>query len=186
MCFPEFDSPSIFAALLDAENGGRFSLAPAESEWHRKQLYLPDSNILLTRFLADCGVAEVSDFMAITELGHAHDLVRRAKTVRGEIHWQMICDPRFDYGRANHRVETKTLGPRKHEVLFISEGPDKTALRLQAEAPIRIKNGAAVSDFKLRSDETAAFVLEEASESRGPRCAAPDYVADSFKQTMSF
>src|ERR1051325_9874279 len=76
MCFPEFDSPTIFAAMLDAKKGGRFLLAPAEGDWRNKQFYLPDSNILLTRFLADCGVAEVSDFMAITKLGHAHDLVR--------------------------------------------------------------------------------------------------------------
>src|SRR5262245_64840768 len=85
MCFPEFDSPSIFAAMLDSETGGRFELAPIGHEWRNKQLYLPDSNILLTRFLANYAVAEVSDFMPITELGHAHDLVRRAKTVRGEV-----------------------------------------------------------------------------------------------------
>ena len=181
MCFPEFDSPSIFAALLDAEKGGRFSLAPAQEEWRRKQLYLPDSNILLTRFLADCGVAEVSDFMAITELGHAHDLVRRAKTVRGEVQWQMIFDPRFDYGRASHRIET-----RKNEVLFFSEGRDKTVLRLRTEVPVDIRDGAAIANFKLRSDETAAFVLEDASEGGESPCEAENYVADSFKQTVSF
>jgi GH15 family glucan-1,4-alpha-glucosidase len=181
MCFPEFDSPSIFAALLDTENGGRFSLAPVQKEWHRKQLYLPDSNILLTRFLADSGVAEVSDFMAITKLGHAHDLVRRAKTVRGEVQWRMICDPRFDYGRASHRVDT-----RKHEVLFLSEGPDKTVLRLRTEVPLEIRNGAAIADFKLRSDETASFVLEDASEADVSPCASENYVADAFKQTVSF
>jgi GH15 family glucan-1,4-alpha-glucosidase len=181
MCFPQFDSPSIFAAMLDAKKGGRFLLAPAEGEWRHKQLYLPGSNILLTRFLADCVVGEVSDFMAITELGHAHDLVRRAKTVRGDVSWRMIFEPRFDYGRATHRVETTENG-----AIFISEGPDKTVLRLRAEQPITIRNGAAFANFKLGSDETAAFVLEDASERSGSPCESPDYIVESFKETMSF
>src|SRR5215471_5499404 len=68
MCFPEFDSPTIFAALLDYRKGGRFLLAPELDGAARKQLYMPDSNVLLTRFLAEGGVAEVSDFMPITLL----------------------------------------------------------------------------------------------------------------------
>ena len=50
--FPHFDSPTVFAALLDHAKGGRFQIAPQLVEAHQKQLYLPDSNILLTRFLA--------------------------------------------------------------------------------------------------------------------------------------
>src|ERR1041385_5860929 len=107
MCFPDFDSPTIFAALLDDEKGGRFKLAPTAQDLRHKQAYLPDSNILLTRFLAAEGVAEVSDFMAIDRLGHSHDLVRRAKVVRGQMDLRMICQPRFDYGRAAHRVEAR-------------------------------------------------------------------------------
>src|SRR3954471_1583585 len=121
MCFPCFDSPTIFAALLDPERGGRFKIAPVMNRVRPKQIYMPDSAILITRFLSEDGVGEVSDFMAITDLGHQHDLVRRAKSVRGDLRFQMVFDPRFDYGRANHRVES-----RKHETLFISEGQDKT------------------------------------------------------------
>src|SRR6516165_7313755 len=115
MCFPQFDSPTIFAALLDDHKGGRFQLAPWIDGLRKKQAYLPDSNVLLTRFLAPEGVAEVSDFMAIEELGHVHDLVRRAKVVRREMPFRMICDPRFDYGRAIHRIDLKGS-----EALFIS------------------------------------------------------------------
>ncbi|MGE0685032.1 MAG: trehalase-like domain-containing protein, partial [Candidatus Binatia bacterium] len=100
MCFPNFDSPSIFAALLDHEKGGRFQLAPIFcDEVGHKQLYLPDTNILLTRFLSDEGVAELSDFMPLTEMGHSHNIVRRAKTIRGEVRFRMVCAPRFDYAR---------------------------------------------------------------------------------------
>ena len=62
LCLPHFDSPSIFAALVDAERGGRFQIAPLLEQAARKQLYLPDSNVLLTRFLGADGVAEISDF----------------------------------------------------------------------------------------------------------------------------
>src|SRR5690606_4128338 len=63
MCFPDFDSPSIFAALLDKEKGGHFAIAPTSGDIKHKQLYLPDTNVLLTRFLAPHGVAELTDFM---------------------------------------------------------------------------------------------------------------------------
>src|SRR5262245_3734907 len=100
MCLPSFDSPSVFAALVDAERGGRFQIAPALAGAVRKQLYLPDSNVLLTRFLDVDGVAELSDFMPAADAGQAHQLVRRAKTVRGEVRFVMRCEPRFDYARA--------------------------------------------------------------------------------------
>src|SRR4029450_4273577 len=84
LCLPSFDSPSAFAALIDADRGGRFQVAEQLANGGRKQLYLPDTNVLLTRFLADSGVAEVSDLMPVEDAGVAHNLVRRAKTVRGE------------------------------------------------------------------------------------------------------
>jgi GH15 family glucan-1,4-alpha-glucosidase len=65
MCFPNFDSPSIFAALLDSEKGGEFSITPVFTEMKTKQLYLPDTNVLLTRFLSAEGVGEITDFMPV-------------------------------------------------------------------------------------------------------------------------
>jgi GH15 family glucan-1,4-alpha-glucosidase len=142
---------------------------------------MPDSNILLSHFLSDAGMAEVSDFMPIATLGHAHDLVRRAKSVRGDIRFRMVCDPRFDYGRAGHLVEC-----RQNQAIFVSQGPDKTALRLMSEVPLRIENGAAIAEFTLRSGQAAAFVLEDAANRDQSPCAATHYVAESFKQTLDF
>ncbi|MGH7968654.1 MAG: glycoside hydrolase family 15 protein, partial [Limisphaerales bacterium] len=181
MCFPEFDSPTIFAALLDPERGGSFQLSPVLDRAHHKQMYMPDSNILLTRFQSEDGMVEVSDFMAIQPLGHSHDLVRRIKCIRGDVPVRMLCEPRFDYGRAEHQVEN-----RKHEVLFISKGADNTVLRLRTPVPIKIRNGAAVAEFKLRSGESAAFVLEDASPDRESPSAAPDYSSDAFKETINY
>jgi GH15 family glucan-1,4-alpha-glucosidase len=182
MSFPAFGSPTVFAALLDARNGGRFQVRPC-LEGNRKQLYLPDTNVLLTRSLAAAGVAEVSDFMPIvTRAGDPrHAVVRRAKCVRGEVEFDMVCDPRFDYGRAEHRVDL-----RDGEVIFESKGADRTALRLRTPTPVEIRGGAAVSRFRLSVGETAAFVLERANAGGASPSASPDYVADAFKETVNF
>ena len=63
-CLPHFDSPSVFAAILDERNGGFWSLSPA-GEFQAKQIYLPDTNVLVTRFFSDEGMSEVTDFMSI-------------------------------------------------------------------------------------------------------------------------
>ena len=180
MSFPNFDSPTIFAALLDDQKGGRFKIAPILENPQQRQLYLPDTNVLLTRFLSDGGVAEVSDCMPVQEMGHAHDIIRRVKTVRGEIRFRMICQPRFDYARASHRVEQK-----KGEVLFISEDGASLTLRLRSSLPLKIENGAALAEFTLRAGESAAFVLEQADDEQSPS-SSPDYVSAAFKETINF
>ncbi len=62
-CCPRFDSPSVFASIFDADRGGRFRISPEGEGWSSKQLYLPDTNVLITRFLMPDGVGEVQDFM---------------------------------------------------------------------------------------------------------------------------
>lgn len=181
LCLPQFDSPSVFAALLDDQRGGRFQIAPTLGDARHKQLYLPDTAVLLTRFLADEGVAEISDLMPVEESPHgqAHNLVRRAKTIRGEIHYRMVCDPRFDYGRAPHVVEL-----RDGEALFLAEGGG--ALRLQSEVPLEVRNGAAVAEFTLKANESAAFVLEWMLPGQTPARATPEYVSRAFTETVNF
>src|SRR5919106_2694247 len=178
LCLPSFDSPSVFAALLDADCGGRFQIAPQLDDAVHRQLYLPDTNVLLTRFLSDSGVAEVSDFMPVEDAGVAHNLVRRAKTVRGEVRFGMRCDPRFDYGRATHTVERR--GDR--EMLFVGRaGPRELVLRLRSSVPMQIANGAAVAQFTLPADESAWFVLEVLIPGEPSPSERPDYVPDAFK-----
>jgi GH15 family glucan-1,4-alpha-glucosidase len=182
MCFPNFDSPTIFAAILDHEKGGRFRIAPVLDGARQKQLYLPDSNILLTRFLSEKGVAEISDFMAIEDDSeHWHDLVRRVKTVRGEIHFRMVCDPRFDYGRRTHRVEVGDGG-----AVFRPDGKGLQAIRLRSNIPLRMENRAVTAEFTLSAGESAFFVLEEARESEASPSSREDYVSRAFKDTLNF
>ncbi|MGH7987694.1 MAG: glycoside hydrolase family 15 protein [Candidatus Binataceae bacterium] len=181
MCFPRFDSPAVFAALLDEARGGFFRIAPILGRARHKQLYLPDSNVLLTRFLSDEGVAEVSDFMPIEESGEAHILVRRARTVRGEIRFRMICAPRFDYARAHHKVELERDG-----ALFTSEGSDGTALRLRTTIPLRVVGGDATAEFTLSAGQCANFVLEAAAGQNESPAALPEFVPASFKATVNY
>jgi GH15 family glucan-1,4-alpha-glucosidase len=183
LCLPSFDSPSVFAALVDANRGGRFQIAPQLDGAVHKQLYLPDTNVLLTRFLSDSGVAEVSDFMPVEDAGVAHNLVRRAKTVRGEIRFAMRCDPRFDYARATHRAEQ----PGEREILFVGpSGPGELALRLRSSVPMRLVDGAATADFTLGADQSASFVFEVVKAQASSPSDNADYTTEAFKETVNF
>src|SRR3954470_8716381 len=124
MCFPDFDSPSIFAALLDEQKGGSFKISPVFNGMKTKQLYLPDTNILLTRFLSSEGVGEITDFMPVEELFEGKELVRRVTTVRGKVKYKMKCSPRFNYGRSTHTAESVS----ENEIKFTSKGEDKVVL----------------------------------------------------------
>jgi GH15 family glucan-1,4-alpha-glucosidase len=183
LCLPSFDSPSVFAALLDAERGGRFQIAPHLDDAVNRQLYLPDTNVLLTRFLSEGGVAEVSDFMPVEDAGVAHNVVRRAKTIRGELCFDMHCEPRFNYGRDTHFVEPH--GDR--EVLFIdSSAGRELVLRLRSSEPMQVANGAARCQFTLGAEQSAWFVLEVLGAEGESPCTRPDYVSEAFKQTVNF
>src|SRR6202022_4785016 len=137
LCFPYFDSPTIVGALLDSKKGGRFSLAPVLQNARPKQIYLSNSNVLVTRFLSPDGVAEVSDYMPISLESRKYEpvrqLIRRAKGVRGEVKFQMVCDPNVDVGRAKHRVEF--ISPE--EVCLVPEmsGNEIKPLRLRTQTP---------------------------------------------------
>lgn len=178
-CFPYFDSPSIFGKLVDDKIGGSFRIAPSLGEARHKQIYLPDTNVLFTRTLSRAGVAEVCDFMPI-EVG-AHRLVRQARTIRGEIDYQMVLDPRFDYARAAHTVELRPDG-----ALFCSDGGAvPIAVRVRSTVPLRIQDGTVVAEFRLRANETASFVLELATEGQeDTRSARVDYAAEAFRETV--
>jgi len=181
LCFPRFDSPSVFAALLDDEKGGRFQIKPHLCHSTTRQLYLPDTNVLLSRFLSDGGVAEIVDLMPVDETGLAHAVVRRVKTVRGEIRFRVLCDPRFDYGRTEREVEQG-----RGETLFRSRGSDGTALRLQTPVPLEIANGAAVGEFTLRAGEYADFVLRDATPGGEAVADLAHFCARTFDETARF
>ncbi len=96
LCYPDFDSPTVFAALLDDERGGRFQILPELNHPRVRQLYLPDTNILVTRFLAQEGVAELTDYMPIGFDGkEPNEIIRTGTGGRGDDRCKMVCQPRF-------------------------------------------------------------------------------------------
>src|SRR5215469_3541348 len=106
LCYPEFDSPTVFAALLDDQKGGRFEIRPQLPNMRVRQLYLPETNILITRFLAEGGVAEITDFMPIEEDGEQpNEIVRTVSVIRGNVHFEMRCQPRFNYAAGKHELQ---------------------------------------------------------------------------------
>ncbi|KAG6334242.1 hypothetical protein ID866_4848 [Astraeus odoratus] len=108
-CIPNFDSPSVFARILDKYKGGHFSITPTVP-FTTKQNYLPNSNILQTKFLNDDGVVSVTDFLPRQANGDKSEpplfwLIRRVEVVRGTAALRMECAPAFNYARDSHTTE---------------------------------------------------------------------------------
>ena len=154
-CYPQFDSPSIFGAILDDEKGGRFQIEPQLTNVRVRQLYLPDTNILLTRFLADEGVVEITDYMPIALEGEQpNEIVRAVCVIRGNIPVQMRCQPRFNYAKSKHRVEISD-----GRAMFTPIDNDSAAIALYSTAPLAQQREDVVSNFTLQAGEIARFVL---------------------------
>ena len=176
LCMPAFDSPSVFCSILDDEKGGHFSLHPVEYI-RSQQLYLPDTNVLLTRFLASDGMAEVLDFMPILEGNEErHRLVRNVRVIRGEMTFDVECRPAFDYARKDHSVT-----PGKGGAVFTS---DDTCLGLATD--VRLEEGpkeSARSRFTLGEGEATTFVLAQIGEDEGPGEILSDKSFDDLRQS---
>ena len=161
LCWPDLDSPTVFGALLDAERDSAWSIAPALDGAWRGQIYLPDTNVLLTRFAAPGGVGEITDFMPFPEPDGLPRLVRRARAIRGEVRFTLRCAPCLDDGRADTSAEAS-----QDSVVF--RGTDGPALRLRGSVPLTIEIGChgsmATADFVLRAGGCADFLLGDAAE----------------------
>jgi GH15 family glucan-1,4-alpha-glucosidase len=183
LCFPEFDSPSIFAAHVDREKGGRFQIEPQLDDFKEKHLYLPDTNVLITRFLAEEGVAEISDYMVVSEQGLACEqaLVRRVKCVHGEVKFRLLFAPRFDYARASHKVTQECA----HTLRFTPDGESELEMLLRSDQALSIEGEDGTAEFTLKTGETASFIMEAAAEG-ATDCAREGYASDSFKKTCNF
>jgi GH15 family glucan-1,4-alpha-glucosidase len=182
MCFPNFDSPTVFAALLDAEKGGKFQIVPAFTQMKTKQLYLPDTNVLLTRFLSKDGVGEITDFMPVEALFDGKELIRRVTTVRGDVHYKLLFQPRFNYARSKHKTEVIS----DTEFIFTSEGEDKTVIKLLSTVPLKVVNGDAVAEFTLSSNQTADFLMENVDKNHSHERDFKAFITDSMFKTVNY
>ncbi len=175
LCWPRFDSPTVFASLLDP-NAGAFSLVPELDDVRHLQSYLPDSNVLVTRFLSPRGSAEVTDAM-LPVRGHeggSTRLIRRVRCTRGHVRFRLKCLPRFDYARDPGTPRCVDNG-----VMFETS---TVRLRLHGSVPLAIEEGAATATFELKAGNTADFVLD----SGGPAPLSEAGVTEALAMTLHY
>ncbi len=159
-CWPEFDSPSLFCALLDSPEAGIFQLAPDMPDARREQIYLPDTNVLLTRWLDNEAVVEVTDLLPVSDCADELPvLMRLVRVVSGRATFTLRCAVRHDYARADTHARVDGA-----DVWFEASG--QPALRLAASQPLSVEQQAACSTFALAQGQTAEFVLGAAQDPR--------------------
>ncbi|EGX58605.1 glycoside hydrolase 15-like protein [Streptomyces zinciresistens K42] len=159
-CAPRFDSPSVFGALLDKDRGGHCTVRPRHPSYATKQLYLPDTAILVTRFMTEAGAGEVVDFMPVTgtTVTERHRLVRMVRCVRGRMQFDIEIAPRFDYGRQPHRLHISERG-----AVFTAEGGARLTVH-----PIREPEDERLLDLLVDRRDALHFTLTlEAGQERG-------------------
>ena len=162
-CYPRFDSPSVFGGLLDAGRGGHFQVTAVDTTVRHKQLYFPDTNVLITRFLSPDGVGELTDFMPLgrgDEIAE-RSIVRRVCVVRGTMRFRAECAPAFNYARARHQTTVQSAG-----ALFVPTEPVPGApdlrVALRTNVPLTQAGPAVGGDFTLSAGQSASFVLAPA------------------------
>ena len=179
-CCPRFDSPSVFASLLDAEGGGRFRIAAEGDDVVVRQLYFPDTAILITRFMTPDGVGEVLDFMPVQDPQRAsdrHRLVRVVRCVRGQIRFELECAPRFDYGRQAHQLALAEQGAVFHTPTL--------QLTLHGPAGLERHGNDVRTKMTLRAGQVDGVVLESAADGP-PRTMTPEELLGLFTATARF
>lgn len=185
MCFPDFDSPSIFAGMLDKNKGGHFSVVPQFKSFKTKQLYIPGTAVLLTRFFSDDGIAEVTDYMPVK--GFAGNsicaIVRKIKTVRGKIDYKIDCAPRFDYGQAGHEIDK--FG--KQELRFSAINDGDAMVRLIADFPLKFSGQDGYAEFTLDEGEERWVVLESVKKTDTENLRDIEFYKDkTYEETVAF
>ncbi|MFT3926192.1 MAG: glycoside hydrolase family 15 protein [Myxococcales bacterium] len=181
-CYPYFDSPALFASILDSERGGYYQIAPVEPDGVvSKQFYWPETNVLVTRFMSADGVAELYDFMPISKASDQtpRRLIRRVTLVRGHMEFKLDCRPAFNYGRDVHTSQRITGG-----VCFRSRD---LAFSLASETKLYLEGPAAVTTFSLEEGQSAVFTLTEGACENCTRTVYAGHTGDLlFQQTAEY
>jgi GH15 family glucan-1,4-alpha-glucosidase len=180
LCYPNFDSPTVFAALLDDEKGGSFQITPQLKNPRVRQQYLPETNILLTRFLATEGVAELTDYMPIEKNGEQpNEIVRTVSVIKGNINFKMHCRPRFNYASSGHRTEISDGC-----ATFFPVDNVCVPMALYSTAQLTEQSQDVISEFSLQAGATATFVFGGVrSQGQPPEM---EFLTQRFRRTTRF
>src|SRR3712207_5547555 len=180
-CCPYFDSPAVFAALLDDAKGGRFKIAPDPDGITHKQFYWPETNVLVTRFLSPDGVGDITDFMPIAasdDQRACHQIIRRVTALRGTMTFHLECLPAFNYARDAH---TTTM--YEHGVMFHT--PD-LHLALTTTVPLEQAGAGVTARFTLQEGESAVFMLEKVDDADQTPSLSTDAAVAGFEETVVY
>lgn len=189
-CYPYFDSPSVFAAILDDNKGGRFQICPADiDEVTCKQLYWPDTNVLITRFLSAQGIGEVVDYMPVpvdaphSGPGCGGELFRRVTVTHGTMRFRVVCQPAFNYGRDRHTIRIEDNGVSFHT----DDQHFGLSSNIQMAAIDEHEDGAVTATFTLREGESAVFLFSEVDADASCQPYPSDAEADTmFDTTINY
>jgi GH15 family glucan-1,4-alpha-glucosidase len=150
LCWPRFDSPACFAALLGAPEHGRWLISPLDGQFRVTRRYRDGTLVLESEFETDAGTVTLIDFMPLR--GVASDLVRIVKGVRGTVSMHSELLFRFDYGCRVPWVTRLDNG-----MLRAVAGPDMVVL--WASVRLHGEGLKTVSRFSVSAGETHSFVL---------------------------
>ncbi|MCZ6550707.1 MAG: glycoside hydrolase family 15 protein [candidate division NC10 bacterium] len=182
LCCPSFDSPSVFAAILDDKKGGHFKIAPTVGGITHKQFYWPETNVLITRFLSADGAGEITDYMPIAGAAKGtgqHQLIRRVSVVRGAMPFRMECYPAFNYARDDHQMQLTPDG-----ACFYSQ---TLSLGLATRVPLKQDGKGVSAEFRLEEGQTAVFLLQDIPAGTGCGISLSEQEAmESFKNTVEY
>jgi GH15 family glucan-1,4-alpha-glucosidase len=181
LCLPHFDSPSVFAAILDDKKGGRFRIAANTKEARRRQMYLPDTNVLLTRFLTSDGVGEIIDFMPVADRPKSredHRVIRLVRGVRGDIPFVVSCRPAFAFATRPSTLERAGDGWRWTS--------GDTALDLATPLDLRREGNALRATFTLHAGDEIPLVLRHVRPDDAPPRVSLEACLDEFRRTVRF
>ncbi|ABE30773.1 glycosyl hydrolases 15 family protein [Paraburkholderia xenovorans LB400] len=194
MCFPRIDSPAIFAGLLEPSRGGAFSIAPTCEAANVKQMYLPDTNVLLTRFMTPEGVCELMDFMPVprddgklsADAPLPNCVIRVARMVHGRMAFTMRCEPRFDYADGTHTAHILEDGAVEFHAETNADSGSGMQLRLNSTLPLALDGNAAHAGFELQHGESAGFAFGDAAGLRDKSFDCEAALADTMQYWRSW
>src|SRR4051812_3690904 len=177
LCLPRFDSPSIFARLLDPD-AGHWSIAPA-GEHCSERRYLDGTLVVETTFTTDTGSVRLTDALAVPEGQRGHDLgkdaphevLRSVEGVSGEVELVLELAPRAEYGLVRPLIRVTDGGARAFG------GPNRVAIR--SAVALELGDATLRARFVVTAGERAGFSLRWAPvHGEQPEPTAPDRVAD--------
>jgi GH15 family glucan-1,4-alpha-glucosidase len=154
LCLPDHDSPSVFAAVLDADRGGRFALDP-EIPARVQRRYLPDTNVLETTFTTGQGVVRVTDALALpgSDLGPMRELIRQVECVSGRVPMRWRITPAFRYATAPPAIE------RRGRIPVAVTGRDALAVCCWDAGEAQIDDGAIFGRFEAHASTRPLLAL---------------------------